>query len=256
MILQFGALFSGLGSSLIQQGLSFGTSFLEEKLGKKRRRRRRRRRRDPPEDEGVQAGQRISFQKPRVPPAIATAGIVPQSAGLGGEFARRAAQLARDIAFGVGVSAEVVGGQKGPMLPSFPMIGPSFLPTPTGGGRMAHDGTMSMSQIERARQLKQKYAVNPTNGNLQTVDALLQQGIIAKPPFFKIRCSKTTGECKFVKVKRRRMNPLNFRALMRANRRVEGFEGIIKRNFTFSKPATPKSRKRVVRRRKKRKAVC
>lgn len=242
MILQFGALFSGLGSSLLQQGLSFGTSFLEEKLGKKKRRRRRRRRREPPEDEGIQAGQRSGIRKPKVPVTVA-AGILPQTF------------LPAVVKAGAGVFAASEIGSVGIKIGQ--QIGESIFGPPDGiGGQrfMPDVSDQSMSQREAARVSRQKWALNP-NGTLQTFSALRSQGIEPQPPFYRIG-RKKDGSMGFIIIRRRRMNPLNFKALMRANRRVEGFEGIIKRNFTFSKPATPKSKKRIVRRRKRRKAAC
>jgi len=50
------------------------------------------------------------------------------------------------------------------------------------------------------------------------------------------------------KPRRRRINPLNFKALMRANRRVDAFEKVIKKNFSVGA-----ARKKRIKRKKRRK---
>lgn len=50
------------------------------------------------------------------------------------------------------------------------------------------------------------------------------------------------------KPRRRRMNPLNFRALKRASRRVEAFEKVIKKHFSVGQP----KKKRIKRKKKRR----
>jgi len=57
-----------------------------------------------------------------------------------------------------------------------------------------------------------------------------------------------TGQYVDYKPRRRRMNPLNFKALKRATRRVDGFEKLIKKHFTVGAP-----KKKRIKRKKRRK---
>jgi len=60
--------------------------------------------------------------------------------------------------------------------------------------------------------------------------------------------SALTGDIVDYKPRRRRINPLNFKALTRANRRVDAFEKVIKKNFSVGA-----AKKKRIKRKKRRK---
>lgn len=70
-------------------------------------------------------------------------------------------------------------------------------------------------------------AVNPATGCVEPVESIRAQGFEPARPFF--RFDQNRGQ--FVKIKARRINPLNPRALNRAHKRVKSFDRFVKQNF-------------------------
>ena len=90
----------------------------------------------------------------------------------------------------------------------------------------------------------EKFAIHPTMGTLADFQRIMGDGFIPSPPFYVWDWRRNV----FRKVKPRRMNPLNFRALRRAGSRISAFERTVKRAFTISKRRTVRPKKRKAKR--------
>lgn len=92
----------------------------------------------------------------------------------------------------------------------------------------------------------EKFGVDPFTGILQpTTNGLLmtERGPIRPLVLFRFDPRRDA----FIKIKKRRMNPLNFKALKRANSRQKSFEKIVLSNFRCEESGrTLKPRKRKV----------
>lgn len=145
------------------------------------------------------------------------------------------------IAVDVALDALTQKLQKGKTMPTARAVARNGVRVPGGMGPVSEEA------LRKAR-----FAIDPRSGCLQDIDVLRQELPEDEIPKGRYKINVKTG--RFIKIKRRRMNPLNFRALLRANRRNEGFQRIVMRNFTTATPGTrlkPK-RGRVVRRKRRR----
>ena len=92
----------------------------------------------------------------------------------------------------------------------------------------------------------EKFGIDPFTGQLQPVTnglIMTERGPIHPQVLFRFDPRRDA----FIKIKKRRMNPLNFKALKRANRRQKGFENIVLSNFRCEESGrTLKVRKRKV----------
>ena len=97
---------------------------------------------------------------------------------------------------------------------------------------------------------QQKFGLDPMTGQLQPLEnglVMTAAGFVKPMAVFRFDAARNM----FVKVKRRKMNPLNFKALKRASSRMDAFQKTVLREFKCEergKKLTPKKR-RVVRKR-------